>query len=82
MEEINIKNGTMHISTQINIKKNFIRLFEDFEKVLYETHKTKINDYNLINYFALTKNYISTIEFSKILNSNKNAFEGLTYINL
>jgi hypothetical protein len=63
----------------INIKKNFIKTKDDFENYINKKLNRKLEDYTNLSHLTISKNYLSSIELSKILTEN---FIHLNYINL
>ena len=70
----------MDMENSINIKKNFIKTKDDFEDYLNKNLNKKLEDYTNLLHLTISKNYLSSIELSKILNQQN--FTHLNYINL
>jgi len=68
------------MENSINIKKNFIKTKDDFEDYLNKNLNKKLEDYTNLLHLTISKNYLSSIELSKILNQQN--FTHLNYINL
>jgi hypothetical protein len=69
---------------EIKIKKNFIKTEEDFVNIVKKEYDSSPYDENFkCREISIVKNYLSSIEFSKILTKfDPNVFEYLCKINL
>jgi hypothetical protein len=67
---------------EVNIKKNYIKNYQDFLNIFEDVYKTKIEFYKIVKSLSIVKNYINSEGFSQIINNHINIFLQLKYLNL
>lgn len=66
------------------VKKNYIKTVEDFAKIIEQEYKINPWDEGIgIKSLIIIKNYLTTVEFTKIINNfNKTSLSFITRMNL
>jgi hypothetical protein len=81
MENSNLNsNKTPFNILEIDIKHKYIYTLEDFEKSLEEEYP-KYNE-DLIMSLSIVRNYLNSLEFSRILQKNTKIFANIKKLNL